>query len=207
MASAAIVGVLNPQAWTHGEWTLWFVGATVTVLGFSAGLLLSSLARLTWSRRRTVAIETGCQNVPLTLTLISLSFPKDVASEATVVPLIFVMISACEYGLFCILYQLLTNHVCGKGAPSLQPEVRDASWDESQISLKSLGPEMRDASWDETQIPLSSDQSEESDETLLIPSVKPEVSDDPWVKMTSSETVTLNQRESRYKETFPLYSL
>ena len=51
------------------------------ILGLTLGFVSSSLFRLKYSIRRTIAIECGIQNVGTALTIVSLSFPFDVRND------------------------------------------------------------------------------------------------------------------------------
>ena len=51
------------------------------ILGLALGFITSSLFRLKYSIRRTIAIECGIQNVGTALTIVSLSFPFDVRND------------------------------------------------------------------------------------------------------------------------------
>ena len=55
-------------------WTLYLGAFVIPVIGFGLGYSLASLFRLSHTRRRTIAFETGLQNISLSVAIISLSF-------------------------------------------------------------------------------------------------------------------------------------
>jgi BASS family bile acid:Na+ symporter len=66
--------------------------------GFAIGYLGSLLAKLPRSAARTVALETGIQNTPLTMAVIVASFPAEDHTALLVLPLIYavsIVIYAC----------------------------------------------------------------------------------------------------------------
>ncbi|ELT94227.1 hypothetical protein CAPTEDRAFT_139636 [Capitella teleta] len=73
----------------HMSPSSWIAGSTLPLIGFCVGLLTSSAACLGMPQRKTVAFETGIQNVGVAGTLISLSFDLDVASILSQIPIVF----------------------------------------------------------------------------------------------------------------------
>ncbi|XP_072049679.1 ileal sodium/bile acid cotransporter-like [Amphiura filiformis] len=69
-------GIINPRMFTSG-WKVWFASVTLPLLGFSIGYGMARLIKQSHTICRTIAFETGVQNVALTITLILLTFPKD----------------------------------------------------------------------------------------------------------------------------------
>lgn len=56
-------------------WKVYVAGFIFPTFGLLAGFLLAKLFRQSNTYARTIALETGIQNIPLTLTVITLSFP------------------------------------------------------------------------------------------------------------------------------------
>ncbi|XP_072050037.1 ileal sodium/bile acid cotransporter-like [Amphiura filiformis] len=67
--------LINPRMFTSG-WKIWFASVTLPFLGFSIGYGMARLLKQSHTICRTVAFETGCQNVALTLTLILMTFSE-----------------------------------------------------------------------------------------------------------------------------------
>lgn len=56
-------------------WKVYIAGFIFPTFGLLTGFLLAKLFRQSNTNARTIALETGIQNIPLTLTVITLSFP------------------------------------------------------------------------------------------------------------------------------------
>ena len=66
-------------------------------LGFGLGWLGARLLALETPQRRAVCLETGIQNAPLALAVVTLSFPADQAPEVLVAPLLYgVLVVPCS---------------------------------------------------------------------------------------------------------------
>ena len=55
-------------------WKVWFASVTMPFLGFGLGYGLARILKQSHKKCRTIAFETGCQNVALTITVILLTF-------------------------------------------------------------------------------------------------------------------------------------
>ena len=84
----AISSYLYPQMYSSG-WQIWFASGLLPVLGLTIGYASSSIFCLPHASRRAIAIETGCQNVALCLTLVSVSYGADVFLKVLVFPALF----------------------------------------------------------------------------------------------------------------------
>lgn len=82
-------------------WTVYFAAFTISLLGMLLGFAFATVCKLSWPKCRTVAFETGTQNVPLCLTIIMLSFPRSFANEALLFPCLYAMASVI-YPFTCI---------------------------------------------------------------------------------------------------------
>ena len=58
-------------------------------------------------RARTVALETGIQNFPLCMTLVSLSFPKDLIPQLALFPLLYGVFVLTNSVIFVIIYKVI----------------------------------------------------------------------------------------------------
>ncbi|XP_077999984.1 ileal sodium/bile acid cotransporter-like [Glandiceps talaboti] len=69
-------GILRSETYTK-HWQLWIIGFMLPAVGAGVSYLVGFIVRLPPRQRRTVAVETGWQNLGVALTLITLSFPND----------------------------------------------------------------------------------------------------------------------------------
>lgn len=74
--------------------------------GLTFGFLVTKLFRMSYKRARTIAMETGVQNIPLALTVISLSFPFPDVPAIIALPLIASYFVLSEIFLLIIGYRL-----------------------------------------------------------------------------------------------------
>ncbi|XP_004477391.2 hepatic sodium/bile acid cotransporter [Dasypus novemcinctus] len=70
-------------------------------IGFLLGYVLSALLHLDGRGRRTVSMETGCQNVQLCATILNVTFPPEVIGPLFFFPLLYMIFQLGE-GLFLI---------------------------------------------------------------------------------------------------------
>ncbi|XP_063806833.1 ileal sodium/bile acid cotransporter-like [Pseudophryne corroboree] len=114
VAIAVVGGVLYKGSWTIDP-KLWIVGTIFPCIGFTIGFFLASMANLTWSRCRTVALETGMQNTQLCSTIVQLSFTPQQLGLIFTFPLIYSIFQILIAVLFLIVYQIYKKiRVCGK---------------------------------------------------------------------------------------------
>ncbi|XP_075706397.1 ileal sodium/bile acid cotransporter-like [Rhinoderma darwinii] len=95
---AVIGGVLYKGSWDIAP-KLWILGTIFPAAGYIFGFLLAYISNQTWSRCRTVSLETGMQNTQLCTTIIQLSFTPEQLSMMFTFPLI--------YSIFQILFAVL----------------------------------------------------------------------------------------------------
>ncbi|XP_053311266.1 ileal sodium/bile acid cotransporter-like [Spea bombifrons] len=102
---AVIGGVLYKGSWAIDP-KLWIIGTIFPVVGFVVGFILASLSNLSWSRCRTVSLETGMQNTQLCSTIVQLSFPPDQLAKVFTFPLIYSIFQILIAVLFLIAYRI-----------------------------------------------------------------------------------------------------
>ncbi|XP_054768600.2 ileal sodium/bile acid cotransporter-like [Lytechinus pictus] len=73
VCSIIFVSIMNPRLYSS-HWTIWLGAITLCWIGFALGYLLSFIFRQTHSQCRTIAFETGIQNVGLAFAIIAFSF-------------------------------------------------------------------------------------------------------------------------------------
>ena len=69
--------------------TTYLAAAALGPLGFALGLAGARLLRLAPPQRRAVCLETGIQNAPLAIAIVTLSFPEARAGEVLIAPLLY----------------------------------------------------------------------------------------------------------------------
>ncbi|XP_013399431.1 ileal sodium/bile acid cotransporter-like [Lingula anatina] len=79
--------ILYPQIFTSG-WKIWIAALLLPFVGFILGYAFSAAACQTAKCCRTIAFETGCQNVAIALTLIAISFPTDRGAYIISIPVL-----------------------------------------------------------------------------------------------------------------------
>ncbi|XP_056434948.1 sodium-dependent organic anion transporter-like [Gadus chalcogrammus] len=97
-----VVGVasalLYPGSW-QTDGSLVVIAAVFPLIGYTAGFLIAVICRQPWQRCRTIAMETGAQNVQISSTVLQLSFPP----EQLVVMFTFPLMYGCSQLLHSLL--------------------------------------------------------------------------------------------------------
>lgn len=70
----------------QSPWTTYLGAALITPLGFLFGYIVAIVFRKSHAHARTIALETGVQNLPLALAVISLSFSRNHAKKMVLIP-------------------------------------------------------------------------------------------------------------------------
>lgn len=73
IAAFVMAFILNPT-FLNAAWQLWFCAASLPLLGYSLGYGIAFLLRQPHKKCRTIAFETGSQNVSLAMTLTVVTF-------------------------------------------------------------------------------------------------------------------------------------
>ncbi|XP_078130530.1 hepatic sodium/bile acid cotransporter [Sander vitreus] len=81
------------------------IGALMPFIGYSVGYIISWLFRLNQSERRTVAMETGCQNIQLCSTLLKVAFPPALIGPLFLFPAVYGFFQLTEAGLLIVLFR------------------------------------------------------------------------------------------------------
>ncbi|XP_040919787.1 sodium/bile acid cotransporter [Toxotes jaculatrix] len=93
----SILTVLSPP--------LMAIGALMPFIGYTFGYVISSLFRLNQSERRTVAMETGCQNIQLCSTILKIAFPPAVIGPLFLFPMVYVCFQLMEAAVLIVLFR------------------------------------------------------------------------------------------------------
>ncbi|XP_037606893.1 sodium/bile acid cotransporter-like [Sebastes umbrosus] len=81
------------------------IAALMPFIGYTFGYIISWLFRLNQSERRTVAMETGCQNIMLCSTILKLAFPLEVIGPLYLFPIVYISFQLMEAALLIVLFR------------------------------------------------------------------------------------------------------
>ncbi|XP_026197626.1 sodium/bile acid cotransporter [Anabas testudineus] len=93
----SILTVLSPS--------LMAIGALMPFIGYAFGYIISSIFRLSQAERRTVAMETGCQNIQLCSTILKIAFPPAVIGPLFLFPMVYVGFQLIEALVLIVLFR------------------------------------------------------------------------------------------------------
>ncbi|XP_071324168.1 hepatic sodium/bile acid cotransporter [Trachinotus anak] len=93
----SIVTVLSPA--------LLAIGALMPFIGYTFGYIISSLFGLNQSERRTIAMETGCQNIQLCSTILKMAYPPAVIGPLFLFPMVYVSLQLLEAAVLIVLFR------------------------------------------------------------------------------------------------------
>ena len=83
----------------------WLCGILLSFTGFVLGFFSGYLTRLPMYKTRTVSLETGIQNSPLTLTIIAISFGEDTRDAVLIIPLLYAGVGLVVSFLVMLFYR------------------------------------------------------------------------------------------------------
>ncbi|XP_076023349.1 hepatic sodium/bile acid cotransporter [Genypterus blacodes] len=108
----SILAVLSPQ--------LMATAALMPLIGYTFGYILSSIFSLSQSERRTVAMETGCQNIQLCLTILKVAFAPEVMGPLFLFPMVYACFQLMEAAVLLVLFRC-HQRFCAKKKETYQP--------------------------------------------------------------------------------------
>uniref|UniRef100_A0A3Q0RVK2 Hepatic sodium/bile acid cotransporter n=1 Tax=Amphilophus citrinellus TaxID=61819 RepID=A0A3Q0RVK2_AMPCI len=97
------------------------IAALMPLIGYSFGYVISAIFRL--NQRRTVSMETGCQNVPLCTTILKIAFSQEVMGPLFLFPMVYGSFQLLEAVALIVLfrcYQRFTRKEKGKNDSRFQ---------------------------------------------------------------------------------------
>ncbi|KAI5090856.1 sodium/bile acid cotransporter [Silurus meridionalis] len=102
----SLLGVyLGPVIWVVTEPRILATGALMPFIGYVLGYMLSFLFSFDEPCRRTVAIETGCQNLHLCTTILEVAFEREVIGPYTLFPFVYFFFQVVEALAFIVIYR------------------------------------------------------------------------------------------------------
>ncbi|XP_042359453.1 sodium/bile acid cotransporter [Plectropomus leopardus] len=81
------------------------VAALMPFIGYVFGYIISWLFGLSQRERRTVSMETGCQNAQLCTTILKLAFPPALIGPLFLFPMVYVLLQLMEAGVLIVLFR------------------------------------------------------------------------------------------------------
>ncbi|KAL3979563.1 proprotein convertase subtilisin/kexin type 5 [Sarotherodon galilaeus] len=81
------------------------IAGFMPLIGYCFGYIFSSIFRLIHRERRTVSMETGCQNVPLCTTILKVAFPEEVVGPLYLFPTVYLVFQLLEAAIIIMLFR------------------------------------------------------------------------------------------------------
>lgn len=106
--------MLGPELLATIPASVYLVAVLMPMAGYAAGYGLAALFDLPPNSRRTVSLETGCQNVQLCTAILKLAFPPQLMGGMYMFPLLYALFQAAEAGLFILGYRVYRREVLQK---------------------------------------------------------------------------------------------
>ncbi|XP_044875141.1 sodium/bile acid cotransporter 4 [Mauremys mutica] len=132
--------MLGPELLASIPASVYLVALLMPLAGYASGYGLATLFHLPPHCKRTVSLETGCQNVQLCTAILKLTFPPHLIGSMYMFPLLYALFQAAEAGIFVLVYKMY-----GRDAYKQDPLNEDEDTDISYKKLKE--EEMADTSY------------------------------------------------------------
>ncbi|XP_046546428.1 ileal sodium/bile acid cotransporter-like [Haliotis rubra] len=100
----ALTSLLYPYMY-NSSWRIYFAVAILPLISFGLGYTSAFIFRMPHYKCRTVALETGIQNFPFCMTLLTLTFSKSEMGELSLYPLLFGVFIITESVLVTAVYR------------------------------------------------------------------------------------------------------
>ncbi|KAJ7326634.1 hypothetical protein JRQ81_016393 [Phrynocephalus forsythii] len=123
--------MLGPELLATIPATVYMVAILMPLAGYGCGYGVATLFRLPPHCKRTVSLETGCQNVQLCTAILKLTFPPQLIGSMYMFPLLYALFQAAEAGLIVLAYKMY-------GKDSYKQEPLGGEEEETDISYKKL---------------------------------------------------------------------
>lgn len=109
--------MLGPDLLSTIPPSVYVVAVLMPLCGYAAGYGLAVLFDLPPNCRRSVSLETGCQNVQLCTAILKLAFPPQLMGGMYMFPLLYALFQAAEAGVFILAYRAYRKKVLHKPDP------------------------------------------------------------------------------------------
>ncbi|XP_054644758.1 sodium/bile acid cotransporter 4 [Dunckerocampus dactyliophorus] len=124
--------MLGPELLSTIPLSVYAVALLMPMCGYAAGYGLAVLFDLPPNSRRSVSLETGCQNVQLCTAILKLAFPPQLMGGMYMFPLLYALFQAAEAGVFILVYRLYRKKVLHKADPVRDGEDTDITYQRFQ---------------------------------------------------------------------------
>lgn len=106
--------MLGPELISKIPPSVYLVAVLMPLSGYAGGYGLAALLDLPPNSRRTVSLETGCQNVQLCTAILKLAFPPDLMGGMYMFPLLYALFQTAEAAVFILVYRIYRREVLHK---------------------------------------------------------------------------------------------
>ncbi|MGH0127196.1 UNVERIFIED_CONTAM: hypothetical protein FKN15_051313 [Acipenser sinensis] len=120
--------MLGPELLATISASVYMVAVLMPLAGYAAGYGLGTLFNLPPNSKRTVSLETGCQNVQLCTAILKLAFPPQIIGGIYMFPLLYALFQAAEAGLFVLAYKMYRKDILHKQEPLDEDDDTDVSY-------------------------------------------------------------------------------
>ncbi|XP_067844134.1 sodium/bile acid cotransporter 4 [Heptranchias perlo] len=120
--------MLGPDLLATIPASVYIVALLMPLAGYAAGYGLGTLFKLPPNCKRTVSLETGCQNVQLCTAILKLAFPPQIIGGIYMFPLLYALFQATEAALLVLGYKIYRRDVLLKQEPPDQDDDTDISY-------------------------------------------------------------------------------
>jgi len=90
-----------------GDWKVWVTSSILTLIGAFLGMAVSRIANFNYLTSITIAIETGCQNTLLAVSVAKLFYVAPESDVVAVIPLLIAIVSGIEGFVIVFIYYLV----------------------------------------------------------------------------------------------------
>uniref|UniRef100_A0A8C4JSI8 Solute carrier family 10 member 4 n=1 Tax=Dromaius novaehollandiae TaxID=8790 RepID=A0A8C4JSI8_DRONO len=106
IALGVLVRYKRPHLLAHIPASVYAIAVLMPLAGYALGYGLAMAFALPPHCRRTVSLETGCQNVQLCTAILKLTFPPQLIGSMYMFPLLYALFQSAEAGLFVLAYKM-----------------------------------------------------------------------------------------------------
>ncbi|NXP87490.1 NTCP4 protein, partial [Passerina amoena] len=98
--------MLGPDLLAQIPASVYAIAVLMPLAGYALGYGLATVFKMPPHCRRTVSLETGCQNVQLCTAILKLTFSPEIIGSMYMFPLLYALFQSAEAGLFVLAYKM-----------------------------------------------------------------------------------------------------